>query len=141
MENISLKFETNLFFIFEIFCIIRCIWNFSPNRNDFRCNIYFNISYLLYICICSKVIKKYFIGQLFEILFFRLFNLQLKCLISLWRLFIGKKYNPLRERVDSCQYSPNQLFIGTLIFTILLFLLPTTIMYYAVFCMVIDLCG
>lgn len=71
-----------------------------------------------------------------SILYFRLFNLQLKGLISLWRLFIGKKYNPLRKRVDSCQYSPNQLFIGTLGFTIFLFLLPTTIMYYTVFFMV-----
>ncbi|CAH1154630.1 unnamed protein product [Phaedon cochleariae] len=63
----------------------------------------------------------------------RLFNLQLRGLTSLWRLFIGRKYNPLRQRVDSCQYSQNQLFIGTMGFTILLFLLPTTTMYYTVF--------
>ncbi|CAH1109304.1 unnamed protein product [Psylliodes chrysocephalus] len=63
----------------------------------------------------------------------RLFNLQLKCLKSLWRVSIGRKFNPLRSRVDSCQYSQNQLFIGTLSFTILLFLLPTTTMYYVVF--------
>ncbi|XP_072394539.1 phosphatidylinositol N-acetylglucosaminyltransferase subunit Q [Diabrotica undecimpunctata] len=63
----------------------------------------------------------------------RIFNLQLKCLSSLWRVVIGRKFNPLRNRVDSCQYSHNQLFIGTLSFTILLFLLPTTAMYYVVF--------
>ncbi|XP_060523018.1 phosphatidylinositol N-acetylglucosaminyltransferase subunit Q [Cylas formicarius] len=63
----------------------------------------------------------------------RLFSLQVKGLVSLWRLFIGRKHNPLRNRVDSCEYSPNQLFIGTLGFTILLFLLPTTTMYYIVF--------
>lgn len=54
-------------------------------------------------------------------------------LSALWRLFLGRKYNPLRNRVDSCQYSHRQLFVGTLAFTILLFLLPTTTMYYAVF--------
>ncbi|CAG9773724.1 unnamed protein product [Ceutorhynchus assimilis] len=63
----------------------------------------------------------------------RLFSLQLRGLISLWRLFIGRKSNPLRNRVDSCEYSSNQLFIGTLGFTLLLFLLPTTTMYYTVF--------
>ncbi|KAJ8979970.1 hypothetical protein NQ317_013718 [Molorchus minor] len=63
----------------------------------------------------------------------RLFSLQIRGLVSLWKLFIGRKYNPLRQRVDSCQYSQNQLFIGTLGFTISLFLLPTTMMYYAVF--------
>ncbi|XP_056636987.1 uncharacterized protein LOC130445409 isoform X1 [Diorhabda sublineata] len=63
----------------------------------------------------------------------RLFNLQLKCLTSLWRVLIGRKFNPLRGRVDSCQYSQNQMFIGTLSFSILLFLLPTTAMYYVVF--------
>lgn len=63
----------------------------------------------------------------------KLFQLQLRSIVSLWRLFIGRKYNPLRERVDSCQYSQHQLFIGTLGFTIFLFLLPTTTLYYVVF--------
>ncbi|XP_031354888.1 phosphatidylinositol N-acetylglucosaminyltransferase subunit Q isoform X2 [Photinus pyralis] len=63
----------------------------------------------------------------------RLYGVQIKGLISLWRLFIGRKYNPLRKRVDSHQYTHNQLFVGTLVFTVLLFLFPTTFLYYAVF--------
>ncbi|XP_078691269.1 phosphatidylinositol N-acetylglucosaminyltransferase subunit Q-like [Branchiostoma floridae x Branchiostoma belcheri] len=63
----------------------------------------------------------------------RLYRLQLYGLGSLWRLFRGKKWNPLRQRVDSCQYNVDQLFLGTLLFTILLFLLPTTALYYVVF--------
>ncbi|XP_051174046.1 uncharacterized protein LOC127289862 isoform X2 [Leptopilina boulardi] len=63
----------------------------------------------------------------------RLFNIQLRGLTSLFRLFLGKKKNPLRERVDSCEYQPDQLFLGTLLFTILLFLIPTTWVYYSVF--------
>ena len=39
----------------------------------------------------------------------------------------------LRERVDSITYEADQLILGTIIFTILLFLLPTTFMYYIVF--------
>ncbi len=64
----------------------------------------------------------------------RLFYSQTFGLQSLWRLFRGKKYNPLRQRVDSCAGNDvDQLFVGTVAFTILLFLYPTTLMYYAVF--------
>lgn len=71
------------------------------------------------------------------ILISRLFNLQMRGLTALFRLFLGKKKNPLRERVDSCQYQADQLFVGTLLFTILLFLMPTTWVYYTVFTTVI----
>lgn len=63
----------------------------------------------------------------------RLYRLQMYALGSLWRLFRGKKWNVLRERVDSAVYDINQLFVGTLLFTVLLFLLPTTGLYYFVF--------
>ncbi|XP_014489411.1 PREDICTED: phosphatidylinositol N-acetylglucosaminyltransferase subunit Q [Dinoponera quadriceps] len=63
----------------------------------------------------------------------RLYNIQLRGITALFRLFLGKKKNPLRERVDSCQYQTDQLFVGTLSFTILVFLMPTTWVYYTVF--------
>ncbi|KAM8824197.1 phosphatidylinositol N-acetylglucosaminyltransferase subunit Q [Synchiropus picturatus] len=63
----------------------------------------------------------------------RLYCLKVYSLSSLWRLFRGKKWNVLRQRVDSCSYDLDQLFIGTLLFTVLLFLLPTTALYYLVF--------
>ncbi|BFZ17185.1 hypothetical protein BsWGS_20224 [Bradybaena similaris] len=63
----------------------------------------------------------------------KVFNLQIYAMRSLWRLFRGKKWNVLRSRVDSASYDIDQLFFGTLLFTILLFLLPTTALYYAVF--------
>ncbi|CAG2118254.1 unnamed protein product, partial [Medioppia subpectinata] len=63
----------------------------------------------------------------------RLYGLQVLGLSALWRLFRGKKWNQLRARVDSYSYGNDQLFIGTLSFTILLFLLPTVLMYYMVF--------
>ena len=66
----------------------------------------------------------------------RLYSLQVYALASLWRLFRGKKWNVLRQRVDSASYDVDQLFIGTLLFTILLFLLPTTALYYVVFTVV-----
>ncbi len=66
--------------------------------------------------------------------FLRLFNWQIRLLIILFRLFCGKKQNPLRNnRLDSHLCDIDQLFIVTLTFTILLFLLPSIFMYYAVF--------
>ncbi|GLH10696.1 N-acetylglucosaminyl-phosphatidylinositol biosynthetic protein gpi1, partial [Gryllus bimaculatus] len=44
----------------------------------------------------------------------RLYNLQISGLLALWRLFLGRKKNPLRGRVDSCEYTANQLFIASL---------------------------
>ncbi|GFS15095.1 phosphatidylinositol N-acetylglucosaminyltransferase subunit Q-like [Elysia marginata] len=63
----------------------------------------------------------------------KIFGLQVYMMGSLWRLFRGKKWNVLRSRVDSAVYSTDQLFVGTLFFTVLLFLLPTTALYYSVF--------
>ncbi|XP_071962169.1 phosphatidylinositol N-acetylglucosaminyltransferase subunit Q-like isoform X1 [Antedon mediterranea] len=63
----------------------------------------------------------------------RIYCLQVHGLMSFWRLFRGKKWNVLRQRVDSSDFRVDQLFIGTLLFTILLFLLPTTAFFYAVF--------
>lgn len=62
-----------------------------------------------------------------------LLRYQLDGIAALWRLFRGKKWNQLLSRVDSYSYDNEQLFIGTILFTILLFLLPTVIMYYVVF--------
>lgn len=63
----------------------------------------------------------------------RLYGVQIYGLIALWRLFLGRKHNPLKDRVDTYHYNSHQLFIGTLAFSILLFLLPTTAVYYLVF--------
>ena len=63
----------------------------------------------------------------------RLLTLQLTTLLSLGRLFMGKKWNVLRQRVDSCRYHTNQLLLGTIVFTTLLFLLPTTTVFATLF--------
>ncbi|KAL1452496.1 hypothetical protein WDU94_006723 [Cyamophila willieti] len=63
----------------------------------------------------------------------RVYNIQLQSLLILTRVFIGKKRNPEPGKVDSVPYTTEQLFIGTLAFTVLLFLLPTTLIYYVVF--------
>lgn len=63
----------------------------------------------------------------------RLCHSQFAGLVSLWRLFLGKKYNPLRDRVDSANSTVDQLLVGTIVFTVLLFLFPTSLVFYCVF--------
>ncbi|ORX35281.1 N-acetylglucosaminyl transferase component-domain-containing protein [Kockovaella imperatae] len=58
---------------------------------------------------------------------------QLESLSGLWNLFRGKRWNMLRKRTDSYEYDVDQLFVGTLFFTVSIFLLPTVVVYTALF--------
>lgn len=48
-------------------------------------------------------------------------------------MFGGRKWNPLRSRYDSGDFSWDQLCVGMFIFSSLLLLLPTLLVYYVVF--------
>ena len=63
----------------------------------------------------------------------RIYNWQLTIIISLFHLFRGKKRNVLRNRIDSCDYDLDQLLLGTILFTLLFFLLPTVLVFYLTF--------
>ncbi|KAL9000840.1 MAG: hypothetical protein Q9169_000594 [Polycauliona sp. 2 TL-2023] len=63
----------------------------------------------------------------------RIFHWQLTIIVSLFHLFRGKKHNVLRNRIDSCDYDLDQLLLGTILFTLLSFLLPTIIVFYLTF--------
>lgn len=63
----------------------------------------------------------------------RIYNWQLTIIISLFHLFRGKKRNVLRNRIDSCDYDLDQLLLGTILFTLLFFLLPTVAVFYTTF--------
>lgn len=63
----------------------------------------------------------------------RIFHWQLTIIISLFHLFRGKKHNVLRKRIDSCDYDLDQLLLGTILFTVLFFLLPTVVVFYLTF--------
>ncbi|KAF2732828.1 N-acetylglucosaminyl transferase component Gpi1 [Polyplosphaeria fusca] len=63
----------------------------------------------------------------------RIFHWQLTIIISLFHLFRGKKRNILRNRIDSCDYDLDQLLLGTILFTLLFFLLPTVFVFYLTF--------
>lgn len=62
-----------------------------------------------------------------------LYSLQIQAITALWRLFRGRKWNPLRCRYDSYDYSVEQHIVGSLLFTPILLLLPTTSVFYIFF--------
>ncbi|XP_022841968.1 N-acetylglucosaminyl-phosphatidylinositol biosynthetic protein gpi1-like [Olea europaea var. sylvestris] len=61
------------------------------------------------------------------------YSQQIQAIAALWRLFRGKKWNSLRQRLDSYDYSVEQHVVGSLLFTLLLLLLPTTSAFYIFF--------
>ena len=50
----------------------------------------------------------------------------------------GRKWNPLRQRLDSYDYTVKQHIVGSLLFTPLLLLLPTTSVFYMFFTILIT---
>jgi len=58
---------------------------------------------------------------------------QISALRSLFNLFRGKRFNVLHQRTDSWNYEVDQLILGTLLFTLFTFSLPTLLTYGIVF--------
>jgi hypothetical protein len=78
--------------------------------------------------------------------FARCQRLELSTLISLWGLFCGKKRNVLRMRYDTLKYDHMQLLLGTILFTICLFMFTTILVYHCYFAILnysaeLFLCG
>nr|SVE73128.1 EOG090X0BA1 [Ceriodaphnia reticulata] len=63
----------------------------------------------------------------------RLYGVTLHGLRATLRMFGGRKWNPLRSRFDSGDFAWDQLCVGMFIFSSLLLLLPTLLVYYVVF--------
>ncbi|RLN05225.1 hypothetical protein C2845_PM13G25600 [Panicum miliaceum] len=61
------------------------------------------------------------------------YSRQIQTVASLWRLFRGRKWNPLRQRLDSYDYTVEQHVVGSLLFTPVLLLIPTTSVFYVFF--------
>ncbi|SCU86755.1 LAFA_0E02872g1_1 [Lachancea sp. 'fantastica'] len=71
--------------------------------------------------------------SLFYFISAKMYHWQLHIMQTLLYLFYGKKRNVLRNRVDSNLFELDQLLMGTLFFTILIFLLPTFLIFYVLF--------
>ena len=60
------------------------------------------------------------------------YALHLTTLVAFWRLFRGVKYNPMLCRIDHHTFAPDQVVIGCIVFVVLLFLLPTVLIFHVV---------
>ncbi|XP_064093452.1 phosphatidylinositol N-acetylglucosaminyltransferase subunit Q-like [Macrobrachium nipponense] len=65
----------------------------------------------------------------------RIHMLQISLLGSQWRAFRGRKWNPLKLRIDSDtgKHMSLKRVLTAVVFTLVIFLLPTTTVYYLVF--------
>lgn len=73
---------------------------------------------------------------IFYLLITKVFSILTRSMLSFWRLFRGHKYNVLRDRVDNCQFSNEQMIVGTLFLGVSAFLSPTIVWNYASFAIV-----
>lgn len=60
----------------------------------------------------------------------RLWNATLKIIISFTHFFSGKKYNVLKHRVDNHEFNIDQLILGTVFLSMVVFLSPTVLVFY-----------
>ena len=77
-------------------------------------------------CVTAHILLIYFA-------FAKVHAFMLYAISSLSYLFRGKKRNVLRRRIDTLVCSLEQLLLGTLMFTMLVFLFPTFAVYYVFF--------
>ncbi|KAF3987398.1 hypothetical protein FT663_03959 [Candidozyma haemuli var. vulneris] len=108
---------------------------FGAIKTIFKCICFMGISFSLaalmdYITVVTLHI------HFFTVVTTKVYHRQVEALKSLWQLFRGKKYNVLRQRIDNLdeeQFRVDRLLLGTLLFTILVYLLPTTFAFYLLF--------
>ncbi|KAJ6644204.1 Phosphatidylinositol N-acetylglucosaminyltransferase subunit Q [Pseudolycoriella hygida] len=62
-----------------------------------------------------------------------LYHIEVVGISALWRVFLGKRNNVLKNRIESHDYTNPQLYLATMFFATLLFILPTVLVYYTVF--------
>ncbi|XP_055305384.1 phosphatidylinositol N-acetylglucosaminyltransferase subunit Q isoform X2 [Sitodiplosis mosellana] len=60
-------------------------------------------------------------------------KIEMNGLVGVWRVVSGRRKNILKGRIESFEYTNPQLYLSTIFFTALLFLLPTNLVYYVVF--------
>jgi phosphatidylinositol glycan class Q protein len=63
----------------------------------------------------------------------RLWNLTVRIIFTFTQLFRGKKYNILKLRVDGHEFDIEQLILGTVFLSVVVFLLPTVMVCYLSF--------
>ena len=93
--------------------------------------IHIYVSYLAATTACRRILLT--AGSLWNLFRGTFCALTLKILPTHTRFELGKRYNVLQNRLDSWDYSLDQLLLGTMLFTLVAFLSPTVLVYYGLF--------
>lgn len=139
------KLNTELSVFFGELCLwVITFWNENIIKNYFENNLEFFFKLICYLTkyggatfffavVIDLIIIFTYHLKCFYIASTKIFYWQLNVLKSLFRLFYGKKYNVLRNRVDSNNYEFDQLLFGIIIFSMIIYLFPTVIAFYITF--------
>jgi phosphatidylinositol N-acetylglucosaminyltransferase subunit Q len=60
----------------------------------------------------------------------RLWNATVQITVSFTHFFQGRKYNVLKHRVDNHEFTIDQLILGTVFLSMVMFLMPTVLVFY-----------
>ncbi|ELP93384.1 hypothetical protein EIN_057990 [Entamoeba invadens IP1] len=81
----------------------------------------------------------FFPVQMLSVFFGGLERAHFSLIVSLFRVFMGSKYNPLRKRVDTLVYEQDNFLLGILFFVLLIFFLPCSFIYAYYFSILLTL--
>ena len=114
------------------------VWNYVTTELtviELSLTRYFGLFGLLGISFQLAMVHDYlFLTSIHIFLIYTCFSAFYKMILqmtaTLFRLFKGVKFNVLRKRVDSNHFQIQELYLGVLIVTLIIFLTPTIAMYY-----------
>ncbi|KAL6452887.1 gpi1 N-acetylglucosaminyl-phosphatidylinositol biosynthetic protein gpi1 [Candida maltosa Xu316] len=139
-------------FLGDLYIWTMWFWKILIDKINVPSNYYTLLKILKILCYCGGC--SFLIGFLIDCITLITFHIygfyycsakvyrrQLDIIKSLFQLFRGKKYNILKNRIDNLNnyeindsFEIDQLLLGTLLFMMMIFLLPTVFAFYLVFC-------
>lgn len=120
--------------IFNLFVVLFFPWfELNNNSTNFLLNLkYFGLSFSLGIVSDFWTLSTMHL-KLFYHIMTKIYWIYCVLMLSLFRLFRGRKWNVLRRRVDQTDFTMDQLLVGMLIFSMLFCTFPTVTAYYWLF--------
>ncbi len=114
------------------------MWNYITTELtgiEYAITQYIALSGCLGFSILMAIVHDYLFLASFHIFilytgFSAIYKFILQMASTLFRVFKGKKYNVLRKRDDQNEFQIQELYLGVLLISLIIFLTPTIAMYY-----------
>ncbi|ORC90273.1 DNA-directed RNA polymerase II subunit 3 [Trypanosoma theileri] len=140
--GLKMNEDLNMTLCFFAKLMLQTSWDFAVNFN------WVEIVYklLVYISLCGASCAFALLSDVCVLVSLHLillshaisvpYRVMVSTMHSLYLQFRGKKYNPLRRRTDAYDFEVDQMLMGTLLFTVTVFLFPTLATYHVYFALV-----